>query len=153
MGKLKLFALDSEDLDIISAHLQDAVARIADFAWLPAEKRFAMVVNRFDWVEEAGKRREHHRRRAALHFERVNSVRRRGIVQDNPEAVLNLLAIRFDESDSPGGAIELVFSAGAAIRLDVECLEASLSDLGPAWSTASVPVHDTGPDVPAGEGA
>jgi len=147
MSNLKLFALDAEDLDVVSAHLQDAVARIADFAWLPAEKRFAMVVNRFDWAEAASKRAEHHRRRTALHFERVNAVRRRGFAQDNPNAVLNLLAVRFEEADSPAGVVDLVFSGGAAIRLEVECLEARLSDLGPAWSTDSVPAHDTGPDA------
>jgi Protein of unknown function (DUF2948) len=152
MGKLKLFALDTEDLQIVSAHLQDAVARVGDFAWLPAEKRFALILNRFDWTEGAARDKTHHRRRTALHFERVGSVRRRGIRQDNPDAVLNLLAIRFKETDSPAGEIELVFSGGAVIRLSVECLEARLSDLGPAWSTKSVPGHDSAPE-PAPEPA
>ncbi len=143
MAKLKLFALDSEDLEVFSAHLQDAVARVGDFAWLPEQKRFVLILNRFDWAEGESRDATHHRRRTALHFERVGAVRRRGIRQDNPDAVLNLLAIRFEEGESPGGAVELIFSGGAAIQLDVECLEARLSDLGPAWSTKSVPAHDT----------
>jgi hypothetical protein len=141
MGKLKLFALDKEDLEVVSAHLQDAVARVADFAWLPAERRFVLIVNRFDWAESTNS--VHHRRRTAVHFERVEAVRHRAIRRDNPDAVLNLLAIRFEETAAPAGTVELVFSGGAAVRLDVECLEARLSDLGPVWSTGSVPVHET----------
>ena len=34
---LKLIALDAEDLAVVSAHLQDAVVRKGDIAWLPAE--------------------------------------------------------------------------------------------------------------------
>lgn len=150
MSKLKLFALDAEDLEVVSAHLQDAVARVGDIAWMPAQKRFVVIVNRFDWAE-AGAARDpgHHRRRTALHFERVAAVRRRGIRQDNPDAVLNLLAIRFEQTDTPGGSVDLVFSGGAEIRLDVECLEARLSDLGPAWSTASIPAHESS-EAPGG---
>jgi len=142
MGTLKLIALDSDDLEVFSANLQDAVARVGDFAWLPAEKRFVLIVNRFDWTETASGGRLHERRRTALHFERVEAVKRRGIRQDNPGAVVNLLAIRFEETEAPGGVVELMFSGGAVVRLDVECLEARLADLGPAWSTKSVPVHD-----------
>ncbi len=143
MGQLKLFALDTDDLEVLSAHMQDAVARVGDFAWLPAEKRFVLIVNRFDRTEDPARDNTHQRRRTALHFERVEAVRRRGIRQDNPDAVLNLLAIRFEETNAPGGAVELIFSGGAAIRLEVECLEARMADLGPAWSTSSVPAHDT----------
>lgn len=153
MSKLKLYALDQEDLDVLSAHLQDAVLRIRDMAYLPDQRRFALVVNRFDWADQAEKAEEKHRRRAALHFERVNAVRRRKLRQDSPDGVLNLLAIRFSESEAPAGTIDLVFSADAAIRLEVECLEASLSDLGPAWSTEAVPAHDlSGPDAGAPHG-
>lgn len=142
MGKLKLFVFDTEDLEVLSAHLQDAVARVADIAWLPADKRFVVILNRFDWTEDTARGRTHQRRRTALHFERVEAVRQRGVDRGDPDAVLNLLAVRFEEKIAPGGTVELVFSGGATIRLDVECLEARLSDLGPAWSTESVPAHE-----------
>lgn len=141
MSTLKLFALDSEDLEIVSAHLQDAVARTGDIAWLPREKRFAMVVNRFDWASGEIEPGVYRRNRAALSFDRVTAVRRKGLVTSDPEVVLNLLAIRFEEVDPPAGTIDLMFSGGAAIRLEVECIEARLSDLGPAWATASMPSH------------
>ena len=51
---LKLVALDPEDLAVLSAHLQDAIAKVGDIAYLPKEKRFAMVLNRFDWTGADG---------------------------------------------------------------------------------------------------
>ena len=70
---LKLIALDAEDLAVVSAHLQDAVVRKGDIAWLPAEQRFALALRRFDW--EGAERGQKRRRLAALHFERVTSAR------------------------------------------------------------------------------
>ncbi|MHB2165742.1 DUF2948 family protein [Alsobacter sp. R-9] len=138
---LKLVALDADDLAVVSAHLQDAVVKIADMAWLPREKRFALVCNRFDWEGAAdGLRR---RRRTGLHFDRVSRVRQSKVRTGEPEAVLNLLAVTFEVSDDPSGAVTLVFSGGAAIRLEVECLECQLRDLGPVWETTSAPAHDT----------
>ena len=55
--------------------------------------------------------------------------------------MLSLLAIRFDGADAPAGSVELVFAGGALIRLEVECIEAQLTDLGGAWSAASRPLH------------
>lgn len=153
MTPLKLIALDREDLQIISAHVQDALARVADVVWLAREKRFVMLVNRFAW-EAATEAEERHaevhfeRRAAALHFERVLSVRRRKIRQDTPDAVLNLLAIRFTETQPPAGTIDLLFSLDAAVRLEVECIEARLADLGPAWQTEARPEHALDGEAP-----
>jgi hypothetical protein len=133
---LKLLAFDGEDLAVISTHLQDAAVRPANMAWLPREKRFALVVDRFDWCgAQSGERT---RRRSGLHFERVLGVRRSHFDQaDDASAVL--LSIAFDLNDDPAGQVTLHFEGGGAIRLDVECLEAAMSDLGPAWPCGSSP--------------
>jgi hypothetical protein len=146
MDELKLVALDADDLAIVSAHLQDAVLKVGDMAWLPREHRFALVVNRFDWENASAP--QPRRRRTGLHFDRVLRVRRAHVRTDAPDAVLNLLAVTFQETDAPSGRITLVFSGGAAIQLDVECLEAAMKDLGPVWETRSRPSHATasGPD-------
>jgi hypothetical protein len=137
MDRLQLIALDAEDLAVISAHLQDAVVRAADLAWRRRERRFAMLLRRFDWQAPA----EHPRRRlSGLHFERVMAVRQRG-AKPGKDAVLSLLAVTFEGGEAPSGAVTLVFSGGFAIRLDVECIEAQLKDLGPQWEAASRPVH------------
>lgn len=143
MKQLKLIALDAEDLEIVSAHLQDAVGTVGDVAYLPAERRFVILLNRFVWEESGGRwRRSYERRRTALHFERVENCRCRGIDPANREGVVNLLAIRFEPGEAPGGQVDLVFSGDVTIRLGVECVEARVKDLGPAWSTKARPAHE-----------
>ena len=145
MTDLKLIALDAEDLAVLSAHLQDAVLKVQDMAWLQRERRFAALVSRFDWAAalSAGKRaRKPQRRRAALRFERVTAARLQGIEPKAKDQVLVLLAIVFEAgAASPGGTVTLQFAGGAAIRLDVECIEAELRDLGAAWAARSRPDH------------
>ncbi len=144
MENLKLLALDDEDLAIISAHLQDAVVKSCDMGFLPRSQRFAMVLNRFDWDQKV-MTDETVRRRAGLHFERVQAVKVRGMEAAQREGVLNLLAVTFVPDDLPSGHVVLTFSGGAEIRLDVECIEASFSDLGPAWTCPHAPKHAGGP--------
>lgn len=157
MTKLKLIAFDTVDLNVVSAHLQDAILRVGEMAFLPREKRFAAVLSRFDWggvVAAAGDRTrgipEPARLRAALRFERVLAARTTGIDLKRPEDVLVLLAISFDGKgpDDPSGTVTLTFAGASALQLDVECLEAELKDLGPGWKARAFPVHptDDGPD-------
>ena len=134
---LKLAALDAEDLSVISAQMQDAVARAGDFSFSPKTKQFALVANRFAWDED----KVPQRRRTGLHFGRVTAVQTLKISRSQPDVILSLLAIAFVESDAPSGEIVLTFSGGATVRLTVECIEASLKDLGPAWETAHRPSH------------
>ncbi|OYX03365.1 MAG: hypothetical protein B7Z15_18445 [Rhizobiales bacterium 32-66-8] len=141
MDPLKLLALDGEDLAVISANLQDAVVKVEDIGFLPNAQRFALLLNRFDW-DQKETADELVRRRSGLHFERVRAVRSRGFDPKNTEAVLNLLAITFIASEEPSGEVWLSFSGGADIRLEVECIEARLSDLGPTWGCTQAPAHD-----------
>src|SRR5215470_13426511 len=137
MPDLKLIALDAEDLAIISAHLQDAVMKVGDLAFLPREKRFAAIANRFDWLDaiegEAAREKRYARRRAALRFERVLGAQVQGLDLKTKGTVAELLAIEFEAGEAPAGRVVLKFADGAAIRLNVECIEAELRDLGPAW--------------------
>ncbi len=138
---LRLTALDAEDLNIVSAHMQDAVLKAGDLSYLRKARKFALVANRFVW--EHGAKAEHfERRRAGLHFDRVNKVTAQNLRRDDRESVLSLLSIGFEEGKAPSGAIVLNFSGGGTIRLEVECIEAQLSDLGPAWAAARLPRHE-----------
>ena len=134
---LKLAALDAEDLAVVSAQMQDAVLKLGDMSWSPKSRQFALIANRYAW-DEAGTRQ---RRRTGLHFGRVEAVKSSNIRRDDSEAVASLLAITFTASEEPSGTIELAFSGGGTIRLQVECIEARLSDLGPAWETPHMPRH------------
>ena len=145
MELLKLGALDADDLGVISAHMQDALVRVGDIRHLKQLGKVALVANRFDWEAVLGTstRATAQRRRSGLQFSRVRAVRSYRIRQDSQDAVLSLLAIRFSPGPvAPEGTIELTFSGGGALRLDVECIEASIEDLGPVWESSRVPLHD-----------
>lgn len=149
MNQLKLIALDKDDLEIISAHLQDAVLKVGDILWRPGERRLVLALSRFDWDSVNEARSEFRRCLTALRFERVNAFKARNIGAGDKDTVLNLLAVEFAENDPPGGIVELVFSGGAAMRLEVECLEVEVTDLGLAWPTAARPRHsDDEPSTP-----
>lgn len=151
MSDLKLVALDKDDLSVLSAHLQDAVIRVGDMAYLPRERRFAAVLNRFDW-ESASASSSYasaglERRRTGLRFERVLEAKVHGVNLKDKSAALALLAIVFEPkggSEGVAGDVTLTFSGGAAIRLSVECVEAELKDLGAVWAAKRTPRHGEG---------
>jgi hypothetical protein len=130
IDRLKLIALDAEDLAVISTHVQDARVQATDVVWRQAEKRLVIGMNRLDW-EQSLAGAEPRRLVAALRFDRVLACKSRRIDLDAPEAVLELIGIEFHEGEPPGGTALLLFSHGGALRLDVECLECELTDLGP----------------------
>jgi hypothetical protein len=141
---LRVAAIDEEDLAVVSAYVQDAVLKVGDMVYLPKEHRFALAMNRFIWEKAIdGKRPDYERRRAALTFDRVLKVQTAGIDRSKPDAVLELLAVRFTMGDNPAGTVELVFAGGAAVRLSVEVIEARLADIGAAWATKARPNHET----------
>lgn len=142
MSELKLVALDEEDLKVVSAHVQDAVMKVGDLAYDARRRLFVAKLNRFVWERRRGWfSSSYERRRAVLDFGRVMAVSSTGIDKDRPEDVLSLLALEFEPGDAPEGTVAMLFSGGATIRLEVECLEVRLADVGAAWETRSVPRH------------
>jgi hypothetical protein len=136
-----LAAEDAEDLQVISARLQDAVARLGDLVYLPKSRRFAALFSRFKW--ESGQR-VNLRVRSGLHFDGVLSVKSRNLKRGAPDAVVSLLAITFTpkaEGD-PAGTVELVFAGGGAMMLEVECLDAGLADVSGEWAARGRPEHE-----------
>lgn len=142
MSDLKLLALDPEDLEVVSAQVQDAVLKIGDIHWRAGEKRLVIALNRFAWEATGAHPKTFERRRSALHLARVIAVKALHLSPEHPDAVLELLAVRFSETQSPSGFVELVFAGGATLRAEVECLEVGLTDLGAAWATTCCPSHD-----------
>jgi hypothetical protein len=141
MEPVKFVALDQEDLEVVSTHLQDAIVKAADVIWRPQERRVVIGLSRFDWLAAEGTRPELRRCRSALRFERVTACKCRNVDPAGKDTPLNLLAVEFSEHNPPGGAVTLTFSGGGMLRLEVECLEAELADLGPSWPTAARPNH------------
>lgn len=151
MELLKLVALDRDDLEIMSVHLQDAIVKVGDVLWRPNEDRLVIGLNRFDWEAAHGNDPQYRRRRTALRFDRVTAVKCRNINCQDKDAVYNLLAVEFIETSPPSGIITLLFSGGAALRVDIECLESELVDLGPVWPTKKCPGHFVHPAGVDGE--
>ncbi|MGB6535592.1 MAG: DUF2948 family protein [Xanthobacteraceae bacterium] len=152
VDELKLVALDRDDIAVVSAHVQDALVKVADILWQPHERRFVMALNRFDWLTAVnagdGSKGDYRRCRTALRFDRVISCKCRDLDQSNRDARLNLLAVEFAERDPPAGLVTMTFSGGGLIRLEVECLEAELADLGEIFVADGCPNH-----FPAGSAA
>ncbi|MGD0639466.1 MAG: DUF2948 family protein [Roseiarcus sp.] len=136
---LKLVALDREGLGVISAHVQDSCLRRADMTWLPKQKRFLLSAMRFDWAGAKEGRAE--RIGSVLRFDRVLAVSHLGLTGRDENAVLNLLAVTFEKTDPPSGMVLLAFADGAIVRLEVECLEAELRDIGPRRPAQECPGH------------
>lgn len=143
-GTLKLRAMDAEDLEMLSARLQDAVGRLKDFVWLPKQHRFALLLNRFRWEDGNGAGT---RVRAALRFDSVVKVQSANVKLGAPEAVVSLLAIKFTPNGEgdPGGEVELLMAGGGVIRLTVECIDAELADLTQPWAARGRPSHEDRP--------
>jgi hypothetical protein len=132
---LRLLAEDAEDLKVISAALQDAVAKVGDIAFDRAQRSLTLALNRFRW--EAGRERV----RCGLQFGGVLGVKARRIKRGAPKAVIALLAVEFEPGEPPGGAVTLRFSGGGDLRLDVECVEAALADVSAPWPSRREPEH------------
>ena len=136
---LKLFARAAEDMDIISAHMQDAVLQTGDMAFLDDQRRVVLVMNRFCWELPESKSL---RVRSALQIGSIVNAQRRNIRADQPDGVLSLLALRFEALDAPAGTVSIIFSGGGEIRLAVETCEAILEDITEPWTTTRRPAHD-----------
>jgi hypothetical protein len=137
---LKLCAEDAEDLLVISACLQDALVPVRDFAYIPEERIFLFVANRFRWENgvgpapgEAGLERT----LCGMTFSEVTAVSYSGFRRGENGRILSLLAIRAEY-----GKVHLEFSGGAAIRLEVACILCHAKDIGEPWPTPWQPCHD-----------
>jgi hypothetical protein len=140
MSRLKLAAADAEDLEVLSARLQDAVLKLKNVSWQPRKRRFAAVVNRLQWEKDGGTRV-----RAGLHFDGVLKVQSHKVKLGAGEAVVSILAVRFtpNAGEDPGGVIELVLAGGGAFRLTVECVDGELADMTGAWAARGKPDHES----------
>ncbi len=152
-GALKIIARDAEDLTVVSACLQDALIPLNEMRYLPQERRFILVANRFRWERAAGGGAPAvavgdasfagdddfgnlQRINCGICIDRVVGVRSRGIDHGRPDEFLSLLSIHLD-----GDRLNLLFAGGGVIQIDIEALALYLSDLGTAWPTQWRPEH------------
>ncbi|CAN5880634.1 DUF2948 family protein [soil metagenome] len=134
---LHLLAEDAEDLAVISAALQDAVAKIGDIAVEQRGRRVTVSFNRYRWEGKGGERV-----RSALQIGSVMGVQQRNLRRGAKSAVIELLSVDFEPGEAPGGVITLSFAGGGDLRMTVECIDAVLADLSAPWATPRTPAHD-----------
>ena len=139
---LRLLAEDAHDLHIMSAALQDAILRPVDIVWEPAARRVTLTLSRFCW--ECGGTRV----MAAMQFGDVSAVKSRRLPR-GPENALELLAMHFEDGEAPGGRVIMMFAGGGDLRIDVECLDAVLTDLSERWPARIAPTHLEDGSTPA----
>ena len=139
--KLKLTALDADDLGVISAACQDALVAVRDCAYFKDEKRFVLLLNRFRWEADPTVEAAHSRTHSALVFNEVTAVRHHEIPLDEPDRMLELLALVLDYRGDGDRSVTLRFAAGRAIRLEIARLACHLGDVGEPWATPWKPAH------------
>ena len=141
---LKLIARTEEDLRVVSAHLQDSIASVADIANLKKSKIFLMQLNRFMWEDvEKGVFRKNKRIRTILKFENVLTVVSRNINQLKKDKFLDFLAIETNITPDNNYEMKIIFAGDAIIRIVSEVIEVTLDDQGEAWDTKNKPKHET----------
>ena len=144
---LRLKALDAEDLSVLSALVQDAIFPGSEMRWLPQERRFALLLNRFRWedIDAATKRgRPVERVQSVLAVEDVMKVRSQGIDRREADTILSILAVAFTPGEDGAGTVELTLAGDGAIALDVEALEIVLKDVTRPYIAPSHKTPDHG---------
>ena len=136
-ARLRLLAQDAEDLAVISAAMQDAVAKVGDIDYEPKARRLTIAFNRYAWEAGGGARV-----RSALQLAGVLKVEARKIRREAPEAVIEILAMTFEPGEAPGGVVTLSCAGGGDLRATVECVDAVLADVSQPWPTPRKPAHE-----------
>lgn len=139
---LRLIAENIEDLEVISAAVQDAVIKAGNLKFDARQKRFSLEINRFGW-EVGGKGKERVRLRSLLAFDNVLSVKSRAVTKTDPEMILSLLQVSFAPADEPpGGIVTLLFAGDGEISLQADVLDVTLLDSDYVWPTRKTPNHE-----------
>jgi len=143
MKPLKLRALDAEDLEVVSACLQDAVVPLSEITYLPGERRFAMVASRFRWEncgpDEDQDCGDYERINCGVVFDLVTRARTRNVDLTDRGQTFDLLAVEARDGD-----IVLILGGGGEVRLEVERIVCHLQDIGTPWPTQWRPGHPDG---------
>lgn len=134
---LKLLAEDADDLTVIAAALQDAVAKVGDIRFEAKSRQLTITFNRYRWEGTGGERV-----RSALQLGSVLGVQARRLRRNAKDAVVELLTIGFEPGEAPGGVLTLSFAGDGDLRVMLECVDAVLVDVSAPWAARSTPQHE-----------
>ena len=129
---LRLKALDTDDLAVMAALVQDAVFPASEMKWDAKARRFAILLNRFRWEDADNARlrkRSFERVQSLLVIEDVMKVQSQGVDKADPDMVFSLLSIDFEAGEDGTGRVALTLAGDGVIGLEVEALEVLLRDV------------------------
>ena len=119
----KIIAKSPDDLQFISAYCYQAKVKISDIKYLPENKIFIISLERYSRETEKKKNKIN----SIIKFEFIESTKSKKIDQNNPDLILELLAIDIFKKNLKY-EIVLLFSDNKIINLKAECIEISLED-------------------------
>lgn len=143
---LRLKALDTDDLAVMAALVQDAVFPASEMKWDAKARRFAILLNRFRWEDADNARlrkRSFERVQTVLVIEDVMKVQSQGVDKTDPDMIFSLLSINFEAGDDGTGRVVLTLAGDGVIGLEVEALEVLLRDVTRPYvaPSAKAPSH------------
>ncbi|WP_343031972.1 DUF2948 family protein [Roseovarius bejariae] len=139
---LNLGAMDPEDLQVVSSLAQDAIFPITEMTWRAAERRFAILINRFRWEDQGRDRHAPERVQSLLVIDNVLRVASQGIDRNDRDTVLSLLSVTFEPGEEGSGHLILTLAGDGAIRLEIEALDVTLKDVTRPYRAPSGKVPD-----------
>jgi hypothetical protein len=138
---LKLLAKDAEDIQVISAVLQDSIVPICDMIYRPESKDFVFVAQRL--CRETGDGQKFERICCAATIQGVTGAQIKGIDLNDAIRMLDLLMM-----DIEGNNLILTFAADARVKLNLAAdWQIVVEDFGESWPSACNPCHDGLADI------
>lgn len=126
---LNLGAQDADELQVLSALIQDAIFPITEMTWQAKQRRFGLLLNRFRWEEGARGQTAPERVQSILVVDNVMSVASQGVDRAEVDMILSVLSATFEAGDDGAGDIVFTLAGDGAIRLSVEAIELTLKDV------------------------
>jgi hypothetical protein len=126
---LNLGAQDADELQVLSALIQDAIFPITEMTWQARQRRFGLLLNRFRWEEGARGQTAPERVQSILVVDNVMSVASQGVDRAETDMILSVLSATFEAGDDGAGDIVFTLAGDGAVRVSVEAIEMTLKDV------------------------
>ena len=145
--RLRLRAVDAEDLSVIAACLQDALVPLSEMAYLADERRFMAAFTRFqrERAVDPGQPEGLTQSQSVLVLHDILAVRFRGLDSRFGAVRFELLTLISEPAEDGLVRITLLFAGDAAIQLDARGIVATLEDFGDPRPATTLPTHDWAP--------
>ena len=145
-NRLKLRAVAAEDVEVMSALLQDGLVAASDLHHDKDAASFVMVINRFCWeqADDTDSETQPNRCLCGLKVAHVKQVSQRGL-SSGVNQFYNLLSITYEETkeiEKLVNRLTFTFSDGYNIRLTVDELALIMQDIAVPHPGLARPQHN-----------